>query len=98
MLLNLARGVFEEQTNLDQLIKKIMLDAQGLLKCERCSVYLIDDTLEGVSFNWGIYLHLGKGFKLSKLNKFGFFSPLFLFCTFCIHQLYLISLSDTWSH
>lgn len=50
MLLNLARGVFEEQTNLDQLIKKIMLDAQGLLKCERCSVYLIDDTLEGVRF------------------------------------------------
>lgn len=47
VLLNLARGVFEEQTNLDKLIKKIMLDAQGLLKCERCSVYLIDDTLEG---------------------------------------------------
>lgn len=50
MLLNLARGVFEEQTNLDQLIKKIMLDAQSLLKCERCNVYLIDDTLEGVRF------------------------------------------------
>ncbi|CAC5425884.1 PDE6N [Mytilus coruscus] len=47
MLLNLARGVFTEQTNLDKLIKKIMLDAQGLLKCERCSVYLIDDSLEG---------------------------------------------------
>ena len=86
MLLNLARGVFEEQTNLDQLIKKIMLDAQGLLKCERCSVYLIDDTLEGVRFNSGIYLHLGKGFKLSKLNKFGFFFPHY---SYFVHSVYI---------
>lgn len=49
MLLSLARGVFEEQTNLENLIKKIMLDAKDLLKCERCSVYLIDDTMDGVS-------------------------------------------------
>ncbi|KAL4232240.1 hypothetical protein ACF0H5_009814 [Mactra antiquata] len=46
LLLNLARGVFEEQQNLENLVQKIMLDAQELLQCERCSVYLIDDTLD----------------------------------------------------
>ncbi|XP_060580417.1 cGMP-specific 3',5'-cyclic phosphodiesterase-like isoform X2 [Ruditapes philippinarum] len=46
LLLNLARGVFEEQQNLEKLVQKIMLDAQELLQCERCSVYLIDDTLD----------------------------------------------------
>lgn len=30
-------------------MQKIMLDAQDLLKCERCSVYLLEDTLEHVS-------------------------------------------------
>jgi len=33
MLLNLARGVFGEQQNLEKLIQKIMLDAQELLQC-----------------------------------------------------------------
>ncbi|XP_053406737.1 cGMP-specific 3',5'-cyclic phosphodiesterase-like isoform X2 [Mercenaria mercenaria] len=46
LLLNLARGVFEEQQNLENLVQKIMLDAQELLQCERCSVYLIDDTID----------------------------------------------------
>ncbi|XP_025093163.1 cGMP-specific 3',5'-cyclic phosphodiesterase-like isoform X3 [Pomacea canaliculata] len=46
LLLHLARGIFEEQTNLEKLVQKIMLDAQDLLKCERCSVYLLEDTLE----------------------------------------------------
>ncbi|XP_025093165.1 cGMP-specific 3',5'-cyclic phosphodiesterase-like isoform X5 [Pomacea canaliculata] len=48
LLLHLARGIFEEQTNLEKLVQKIMLDAQDLLKCERCSVYLLEDTLEHV--------------------------------------------------
>ncbi|WAR21563.1 PDE6-like protein [Mya arenaria] len=51
LLLNLARGVFVEQQNLEKLIEKIMLDAQDLLQCERCSVYLVDDTLELVSIS-----------------------------------------------
>ncbi|XP_052269841.1 cGMP-specific 3',5'-cyclic phosphodiesterase-like isoform X2 [Dreissena polymorpha] len=46
LLLSLARGVFKEQQNLEKLIQKIMLDAQDLLQCERCSVYLIDETME----------------------------------------------------
>ncbi|ESO86557.1 hypothetical protein LOTGIDRAFT_71258, partial [Lottia gigantea] len=48
LLLHLARGVFEEQTNLNKLIEKIMLDAQEILKCERCTIYLLEDSLENV--------------------------------------------------
>jgi len=49
LLLHLARGIFEEQTNLEKLVQKIMLDAQDLLKCEKCCVYLLEDTCERVS-------------------------------------------------
>ncbi|CAG5133199.1 unnamed protein product, partial [Candidula unifasciata] len=46
LLLHLARGIFEEQSNLEKLVQKIMLDAQDLLKCEKCSVYLLEDSFE----------------------------------------------------
>ncbi|XP_046569896.1 cGMP-specific 3',5'-cyclic phosphodiesterase-like [Haliotis rubra] len=52
LLLNLARGIFEEQTRLQQLVQKIMLDAQQLLKCERCSVYLLSDFSAEMSFEF----------------------------------------------
>lgn len=42
ILLNLARSIFEEQNNLECLVTKIMTEAQDLLKCERCAVYLLD--------------------------------------------------------
>ncbi|XP_066586223.1 cGMP-specific 3',5'-cyclic phosphodiesterase [Prorops nasuta] len=42
ILLNLARNIFEEQNNLECLVTKIMREAKELLKCERCSVYLLD--------------------------------------------------------
>ncbi|XP_014667956.1 PREDICTED: cGMP-specific 3',5'-cyclic phosphodiesterase-like [Priapulus caudatus] len=42
LLLQLAKGIFEEQTDLDVLIRKIMVESIGLLKCERCCVYLVD--------------------------------------------------------
>ena len=48
MFLSLARGIFEEQQHLDSLVERIMLEAQDMLKCERCSVYLVEDVLEGV--------------------------------------------------
>ncbi|XP_046371544.1 cGMP-specific 3',5'-cyclic phosphodiesterase-like isoform X6 [Haliotis rufescens] len=58
LLLHLARGIFEEQTNLQQLVKKIMVEAQDLLKCERCSVFLLEDTFENeVSFSMAFYLN-----------------------------------------
>lgn len=50
ILLNLARSIFEEQNNLECLVTKIMTEARELLKCERCSVFLIDlDCCEAVS-------------------------------------------------
>ncbi|KAF4528303.1 hypothetical protein B566_EDAN014978 [Ephemera danica] len=42
ILLNLARSIFEEQSNLQCLVSKIMKEARDLLKCERCAVFLID--------------------------------------------------------
>ncbi|XP_076037013.1 cGMP-specific 3',5'-cyclic phosphodiesterase-like isoform X2 [Oratosquilla oratoria] len=42
LLLQLARGIFEEQTSLERLVIKIMTEARDLLKCERCSIYLLD--------------------------------------------------------
>ncbi|KAG5881208.1 hypothetical protein JTB14_026649 [Gonioctena quinquepunctata] len=42
ILLNLARSIFEEQNNLECLVTKIMREAQDLLKCERCAVYLLN--------------------------------------------------------
>ena len=47
--------MFEEQQNLEKLVQKIMLDAQELLQCERCSVYLLDNTSgEGVGSTCGV--------------------------------------------
>ncbi|XP_064603088.1 cGMP-specific 3',5'-cyclic phosphodiesterase-like isoform X2 [Liolophura sinensis] len=46
MLLTLARGIFEEQANLENLVQKIMIEAQDLLKCERCTVFLTDEKQE----------------------------------------------------
>ncbi|XP_076460762.1 cGMP-specific 3',5'-cyclic phosphodiesterase-like isoform X2 [Babylonia areolata] len=46
LLLHLARGIFQEQTNLEKLVQMIMLDAQDLLKCEKCCVYLLEDSCE----------------------------------------------------
>ncbi|XP_044003079.1 cGMP-specific 3',5'-cyclic phosphodiesterase [Aphidius gifuensis] len=42
ILLNLARNIFEDQNNLECLVTKIMTEAKGLLKCEKCAVYLLD--------------------------------------------------------
>ncbi|XP_035665682.1 cGMP-specific 3',5'-cyclic phosphodiesterase-like isoform X2 [Branchiostoma floridae] len=46
ILLQLARNIFEEQTSVDKVVHKIMKDAQDLLKCERCSVFLTEDLHE----------------------------------------------------
>ncbi|XP_070593554.1 dual 3',5'-cyclic-AMP and -GMP phosphodiesterase 11A [Erythrolamprus reginae] len=42
-LLEVVNDLFEEQTDLEKIVKKIMLRAQNLLKCERCLVLLLDD-------------------------------------------------------
>ncbi|XP_072836720.2 dual 3',5'-cyclic-AMP and -GMP phosphodiesterase 11A isoform X2 [Pogona vitticeps] len=42
-LLEVVNDLFEEQTDLEKIVKKIMHRAQALLKCERCSVLLLED-------------------------------------------------------
>jgi len=44
LMLDLAWVIFEQQTNVADLIHKIMLITQSLLMCERCQVMLVDDT------------------------------------------------------
>lgn len=52
ILLALARSIFEEQSNLECLVTKIMTEARELLKCERCAVFILDtDHCESVSFS-----------------------------------------------
>ena len=50
-LLGLARGIFEDTTNLSVMIRKIMLEAQELIPCKTCRVLLVDDSPPGVSFS-----------------------------------------------
>ncbi|XP_053619879.1 cGMP-specific 3',5'-cyclic phosphodiesterase-like isoform X1 [Plodia interpunctella] len=42
ILLALARSIFEEQSNLECLVTKIMTEARELLKCDRCAVFILD--------------------------------------------------------
>ncbi|TNN29933.1 Dual 3',5'-cyclic-AMP and -GMP phosphodiesterase 11A [Liparis tanakae] len=42
-LLQVVNDLFEEQTDLEKIVRKIMHRAQTLLKCERCSVQLLED-------------------------------------------------------
>ncbi|XP_078354204.1 cGMP-specific 3',5'-cyclic phosphodiesterase-like [Oculina patagonica] len=61
ILLQLARGIFEEQSNLDICVHNIMVEAQELLDVERCMVFLIDDSGENheVIFSKAFDLHPG---------------------------------------
>lgn len=45
----MVNDLFEEQTDLEKIVKKIMHRAQTLLKCERCSVLLLEDIESPVS-------------------------------------------------
>ncbi|XP_022096548.1 cGMP-specific 3',5'-cyclic phosphodiesterase-like isoform X3 [Acanthaster planci] len=64
MLLQLARGIFEEQTSLESVVHKIMKEAITLLKCERCLVFLLEDH-DKSEFHAGF----SKAFDLLAKNK-----------------------------
>lgn len=49
-LLEVVNDLFEEQTDLEKIVRKIMHRAQTLLKCERCSVQLLEDIESPVWF------------------------------------------------
>ena len=42
-LLEVVNDLFEEQTDLEKIVRKIMQRAVTLLQCERCSVLLLED-------------------------------------------------------
>ena len=42
LLLSLARNLFEEQMSLERLVGTIITEAKEMLKCQRCTVYLLD--------------------------------------------------------
>lgn len=42
-LLEVVNDLFEEQTDLEKIVRKIMQRALTLLQCERCSVLLLED-------------------------------------------------------
>ena len=42
LLLELAKKLFEDQTSLDRMVSKIMMQSTELVKCERCTVLLLD--------------------------------------------------------
>ena len=42
LLLSLAKSLFEEQVSLERLVSTIITEAKSLLKCDRCTVYLLD--------------------------------------------------------
>lgn len=50
-MLEVVNDLFEEQTDLEKIVKKIMHRAQTLLKCERCSVLLLEDIESPVSMS-----------------------------------------------
>lgn len=43
VVIGLAREIFAEQENLDNLVQKILLTAADMLQCERCGVYVLQD-------------------------------------------------------
>ncbi|XP_052771551.1 dual 3',5'-cyclic-AMP and -GMP phosphodiesterase 11-like isoform X2 [Mya arenaria] len=51
VLLDLARVIFEEQSNVANLIQKIMMHTQSLLQCERCQVMLVDESTKVVNYS-----------------------------------------------
>lgn len=63
-LLEVVNDLFEEQTDLEKIVRKIMHRAQTLLKCERCSVQLLEDIESPVRVSFSAppgvssYLHI----------------------------------------
>lgn len=48
MLLDLARGLFEETASLDAMMTQVMKEAQQLIPCEHCTVIILDQENEEV--------------------------------------------------
>jgi len=76
MLLQLARNIFAEQSNLDQLVQKIMLDGQSVLQCERCSIFLMNHVEN--AFDESLQAKHTDAVKEAKRNSLGATNPDFV--------------------
>ncbi|CAF0882535.1 unnamed protein product [Adineta ricciae] len=71
LLLNLARNLFREQVDLERLVNKITTESQGLMRCARCCVYILDrlvsstDKPEDIHFSKGFDMIYGEEFKVT---------------------------------
>lgn len=82
-LLEVVNDLFEEQTDLEKIVRKIMYRAQTLLKCERCSVQLLEDIESPVGSSLSLPLRL----YLSSLTRVRFLYRINIFLMYC--ALYL---------
>lgn len=77
MLLQLARDLFEDTTNLEIMMKKVMMESMELIPSERCSVMLIDQEKDEVC----VCIHIMHMCVRAYIPQFGKFLLLKLFCT-----------------
>ncbi|XP_077992987.1 cGMP-specific 3',5'-cyclic phosphodiesterase-like isoform X3 [Glandiceps talaboti] len=71
MLLQLARGIFEEQSSLDGVVHKMMTEAISLLKCERILMFILEEHEEGMT----IFERMGKKFNKGLSSHFSVRHP-----------------------
>ncbi|XP_059082786.1 cGMP-specific 3',5'-cyclic phosphodiesterase-like isoform X2 [Tigriopus californicus] len=57
LLLSLARSLFQEQMSLERLVSTIISEAKDMLKCQRCTVYLLD--LKAYNAMESSFFHVG---------------------------------------
>lgn len=85
-LLEVVNDLFEEQTDLEKIVRKIMHRAQTLLKCERCSVQLLED-IESPVFCYFLccYMHIC---AVGERNKVHTYIHLLLFLQYIFKEKY----------
>ena len=66
VLLDLARGLFEETASLDAMMSKVMKEAQELIPCEHCTIIIVDQENTEVSAEQA-YLQLEYNRRRSKM-------------------------------
>jgi len=54
--------IFEEQSNVANLIQKIMMHTQSLLQCQRCQVMLVDSSTKVHTNSCNLHIALFKWF------------------------------------
>ena len=58
VLLDLARGLFEETASLDAMMSQVMKEAQDLIPCEHCTVVILDQEDKEVYILLYMYMYI----------------------------------------